>query len=129
MSKRTGRPPSQRQLRVGEEIRHVLAELMERRRLRDRALDGHSITVTEARVSADLRSADVFVIPLGGGDGAVILNALARAKPFLRREIARSVRLKFVPELRFHEDQTFDAARRIEELLHPVDGEAKAHES
>lgn len=129
MSKRTGRPPSQRQLRVGEEIRHVLAELMERRRLRDRALDGHSITVTEARVSADLRLADVFVIPLGGGDGAVILDALARARPFLRREIARSVRLKFVPELRFHEDQTFDAARRIEELLHPVDGDVKAHES
>ena len=129
MSKRTGRPPSQRQLRVGEEIRHALAQSMERGRLRDRALDGHSITITEARMSSDLRSADVFVVPLGGGDGAPILEALARARPFLRREIARTVRLKFVPELRFHADQTFDQARRIEELLHPVDDDVKAHGS
>ena len=129
MRKRTGRPPSQRQLRVGEEIRHVLAESMERGRLRDGALDGHTITITEARMSSDLRSADVFVIPLGGGDGAVILEVLARARPFLRREIARAVRLKFVPELRFHADQTFDQARRIEELLHRAAGDVKAHES
>ena len=129
MSKRTGRPPSQRQLRVGEEIRHVLAESMERGRLRDRTLDGKSITVTEARMSADLRSADVFVIPLGGGEGAAILEALDRARPFLRREIARTVRLKFVPEIRFHADQTFERARRIEELLHPADDDVKDHES
>ena len=129
MSKRTGRPPSQRQLRVGEEIRHVLAESMERGRLRDRTLDGQSITVTEARMSADLRSADVFVIPLGGGEGAAILEALDRARPFLRREIARTVRLKFVPEIRFHADQTFERARRIEELLHSAADDVKDHES
>ena len=129
MSKRTGRPPSQRQLRVGEEIRHVLAESMERGRLRDSTLDGQSITVTEARMSADLRSADVFVIPLGGGEWAAILEALDRARPFLRREIARTVRLKFVPEIRFHADQTFERARRIEELLHPAADDVKDHES
>jgi ribosome-binding factor A len=117
MVKKSSRGPTQRQLRVGEELRHVLADVFERGDIRDPGLAGVSLTVTEVRAGADLRSATVFVVPLGGGDAEAMLSALARARPFLRRRIADEVRLKFVPDLIFRLDASFDEAQRIERLL------------
>ena len=113
----TRRTPTQRQLRVGEEIRHALAWILERGELRDPRVANVSITVTEVRVGPDLRTATVFVIPLGGGDEATIVSALDNVKPFLRRRIAREVRLKYVPELVFVADQSFDHADSVRQLL------------
>jgi ribosome-binding factor A len=112
-----GHGPTQRQLRVGEELRHVLAHVFEKGEVRDPGLGGMSITITEVRVGADLRSATVFAVPLGGGDADAMLAALARARTFLRRRIAQEVRLKFIPDLIFRVDPSFDEAQRIEELL------------
>lgn len=109
--------PTQRQLRVGEELRHAIANVIERGEIRDPDLQGRLITVTEVRVSPDLRNATVFVVPLGGGDVAPILVGLKRAKAYLRHEISRSVQLRAVPDLVFHPDTTFDEATRIDDLL------------
>ncbi|MBI4185169.1 MAG: 30S ribosome-binding factor RbfA [Proteobacteria bacterium] len=117
MSERRARAPSQRQLRVGEELRHALAGVLERGELNDPALRSRGVTVTEVRMTPDLRVATAFVVPLGGGDSESLLAALRRARPFLRTLIARAVALKFVPDLRFEADKSFDAAERIERLL------------
>lgn len=114
---RAFKPPSQRQLRVGEELRHVIANLIERGGFRDPDLIGRAITVTEVRISPDLRNATVFVLPLGGGENEPILAGLKRAKAFLRRELARAVKLRMVPELWFQADLTFDEASHIDRLL------------
>ena len=118
MAKRPDRGPSQRQLRVGEELRHVLAAVLARGDLRDPGLSGTSVTVTEVRVSPDLRAATTFVVPLGGGDATVVLAGLRRATPYLRAQVARSVRLKFAPRLTFRIDTSFDYASKIDTLLH-----------
>ena len=118
MSMRDGRTPSQRQLRAGEAIRHALAELLNRRELRDPALQETSVTVTEVRMTPDLKTATVFVTPLGGKDAEPVLEALVRAQPFLRRNVAKAVQLKFAPALRFQLDTSFDTAQRIDALLH-----------
>ena len=111
------RAPSQRQLRVGELIRHALAEMLGRGEVRDPYLEGLVVTITEVRPSPDLRTATVFVMPLGGVGGELVLGALGRAAPFIRGRIAREVDLRFAPELRFALDETFDEATRIEKLL------------
>ena len=110
---------SQRQLKVGEEVRHALASILERGQVR--GLGDVTVTVTEVRMSPDLRNADAFVIPLGGDDGGAAVAALTRAKPFLRRQVARSVSLKYVPDLSFIADVSFDEARRIDALLRRPD--------
>jgi ribosome-binding factor A len=115
---RDGRAASQRQLRVGEELRHLLAEILARDELRDPALQGTTITVTEVRISPDLKSATVFVMPLGGKDSPERIAALQRAAGFLRSLIAREVTLRSVPSLRFALDTSFDHASHIEALLH-----------
>lgn len=113
--------PSTRPLRVGEEIRHVLASILGRGELRDPALAGQSITVSEVRVAPDLMHATVFVTPLGGGDMARVVAALNRASPFLRGQVAKAVQLRRAPELDFTPDTSFDDAHRIEEALrHPA---------
>ena len=122
MTRPHGRAPSPRQLRVGEEIRHVLAAILGRGDLRDPELCEVPITVTEIRASPDLRVATVFVTPLGGGEEEAVVKALRRAAPFLRHEVARAVRLKFAPELRFEADRSFEAAGRIEAALRRVEG-------
>ena len=91
MRGRESRAPSQRQLRVGEELRHVLAHVLERGDLRDPGLAGVTVTVTEVRVSPDLRNATAYVVPLGGGAAEDVLGALARARPYLRRKVADAV--------------------------------------
>jgi ribosome-binding factor A len=110
--------PSQRQLRVAEEVRHALAAILERGDFRDPDLAGAHITVTEVRASPDLKHMTVFVTPLGGGDPSVILAALKRAAPFLRGQLAHAVRTKFAPDLVFRADTAIDAAARMEALLH-----------
>lgn len=114
---RRGREPSQRQLRVGEELRHVLTEILARGELRDPALVGAAITVTEVRVSPDLKNATAFVVPFAGGDATALAKALGHAAPFLRRHLADQMRLQFVPQLRFEPDRSFDQAERIDRLL------------
>jgi ribosome-binding factor A len=109
--------PSQRQLRVGELIRHALSDMLTRSEVHDPVLEGHLITVPEVRMTADLRLATVYVMPLGGRDAAEVVAALDRNKRFLRGEIAHRVNLKFAPENRFRIDERFDEAERIEKLL------------
>jgi ribosome-binding factor A len=109
--------PSQRQLRVGELIRHALAEMLARGEVHDPVIEGHMITIPEVRMSADLRLATIYVMPLGGRDVNEVIAALDRNKRYLRGEIAHHVNLKFAPEIRFRVDDRFDEAERIEKLL------------
>ena len=114
----TGRQgASQRQLRVGELIRHALAEMLSRGDVHDPVIEGHLITVPEVQMTADLRLATIYVMPLGGRDTDDVLAALERNKRYLRGEIARAVNLKFAPDIRFRIDERFDEAERIERLL------------
>ena len=108
---------SQRQLRVGELVRHAMSDLLSRGEVHDPVLEGHLITVPEVRMSPDLRLATIYVMPLGGKDIDEVLEALERNKRFLRGEIARHVNLKFAPDIRFHADERFAEAERIEKLL------------
>jgi len=109
--------PSQRQLRVGEMLRHALADVLRRGDIRDPELSGVSVTVTQVSPSADMRHANVFVEPLGGKDAAAVVKALNRNKAYVRGELGRQIKLKFTPELRFVEDTSFAEADRIERLL------------
>ena len=113
----SGSGSSQRQLRAGEVIRHALAEILSRGEVHDPVIQGHLITVPEVRMSADLRLATIYVMPLGGHDIAAVLEALDRNKRYLRGELARRVNLKFAPDIRFRIDERFDEAERIEKLL------------
>lgn len=108
---------SQRQLRVGELIRHELAEMLTRGEVHDPVIETHMITVPEVRMTADLCLATIYVMPLGGRDEKEVLDALERNKRYVRGEIARRVNLKFAPEIRFRIDERFDEAERIERLL------------
>jgi len=131
MAKREARAPSQRQLRVGEEVRHALAATLARGELRDPALEGVPITVSEVRMSPDLRNATAFIMPLGGSkiggaDVEAVVAALTRARSFLRRQVAGTVRLKYVPQLGFRADRSFDQAHLIATLL-DGDGEGGDH--
>jgi ribosome-binding factor A len=108
---------SQRQLRVGELIRHALAEVLARGEAPDEVIASHSITVPEVKMSADLRLATVYVMPLGGRDQQAVVDALERNKKYLRGEIVRRVDMKFAPEIRFRIDERFDEAERIDRLL------------
>jgi ribosome-binding factor A len=108
---------SQRQLRVGEIVRHAVAEILSQGHVHDPDLEGHIITVPEVRMSPDLKLATIYVMPLGGRDTDVVIAALERHKKFLRGEVARRVNLKFAPDIRFRADDRFDEAERIEKLL------------
>jgi ribosome-binding factor A len=108
---------SQRQLRVGETVRHAVADILAHGSVHDPDLEGHIITVPEVRMSPDLKLATVYVMPLGGRDTDKVLAALERNKKFLRGEVAHRVNLKFAPDLRFRVDDRFDEAERIEKLL------------
>jgi len=109
--------PSQRQLRVGELIRHALAEMLTRGEIYDDVLASHLVTIPEVRMSPDLRLASIYVMPLGGKDVKPVLAALERNKKYIRGEIAHQVNLKFAPDIRFMADESFDEADRIERLL------------
>lgn len=115
------RAPSQRQLRVGELIRHVLAEILARGELIDDEVTRMMITVPEVRVSPDLRNATVYITPLGGGDPKLAEKAMARNVRWLRGQVAHRVDLKFAPELVFRYDDRFDETAHIDALLHSPD--------
>jgi ribosome-binding factor A len=109
--------PSQRQLRVGEMIRHAFAEIMMRAEIVDPEFDSHDVTVTEVRVSPDMRNAAIYVIPFGHGDPGKLTTALKRHVRFLRGELAKRVDLKYMPNLSFEIDDSFDKAERIDRIL------------
>jgi ribosome-binding factor A len=119
MAKRfdTGSGPSQRQLRVGEIMRHALAEVLARGEIHDPVLQQHVVTVPEVRMSPDLKIATCFVMPLGGKDQQEVIQALARNKRYLRGELAHRTNLKFAPDLRFRIDESFEEGSRIDRLL------------
>ena len=108
---------SQRQLRVGEAVRHAFADILAHGSVHDPDLEGHIITAPEVRMSPDLKLATIYVMPLGGRDTDIVIAALERNRKFLRGEIARRVNLKFAPDVRFRVDERFDEAERIEKLL------------
>lgn len=112
------RAPSQRQLRVGEELRHALAQLLRPGELRDPALRDANVTVTEVRVSPDMKNATAFVMPLAGAKADEVMNGLKRSAPYLRAMLARTVELRQAPNVAFAYDTAFDSAARITELLH-----------
>ncbi|MGA8433993.1 MAG: 30S ribosome-binding factor RbfA [Methyloceanibacter sp.] len=112
-----GRAPSQRQLKVGELIRHALAEIFVRGEIVDDVLNQFSLTVSEVRMTPDLKLATVFVLPLGGEGAEDAVKHLDKHKRFLRGKLARRVNLKFMPELRFKTDTSFASSQRIGELL------------
>lgn len=112
------REPSQRQLRVGEELRHALSRILQRGELRDPALQGVAVTVTEVRISPDLKNATAYVMPLGGARREEVMEGLGRSAGYLRSQIAQEVPLRFTPSLAFAIDTSFDHASRINELLH-----------
>jgi ribosome-binding factor A len=108
---------SQRQLRVGELVRHAIADILNRGGVHDPVLEGHLITVPEVKMAPDLKLATIYVMPLGGRAANDVVEALERNKKFLRGEVAHRVNLKFAPDLRFRVDERFDEAERIEKLL------------
>jgi ribosome-binding factor A len=120
MKRRSDQAPgggSQRQLRVGELVRHAMAELLTRGEVHDPVIEGHLITVPEVRMSPDLRLATIYVMPLAGRDTDEVVAAFERHKKFLRGEIAHRINLKFAPDLRFRVDDRFEEVERIEKLL------------
>ena len=108
---------SQRQLRVGELVRHTMAEMLTRGDVHDPVIEGHLITVPEVRMSPDLRLATIYVMPMGGRDAEAVVAAFERHKKFLRAEIAHRINLKFAPDIRFRIDERFAEAERIDKLL------------
>jgi ribosome-binding factor A len=120
--KRMARPaaakaPSQRQLRVGELVRHALSEILQRGEVHDPALEATVVTVPEVRMSPDLRLATAYVMPLGGKGSDEVVAALDRNKKYLRGEVAHRVNLRYAPELRFRVDTSFEEGERVDALL------------
>ena len=108
---------SVRLLRIGEQVRHVLSELLQRDEVHDETLQKHLVSVTEVRMSPDLRHATVFVKPLLGQDEEAVLKALRTNTAYLQREVARRVRMKYAARLKFVADESFDESSHIEQLL------------
>ncbi|MBV9904406.1 MAG: 30S ribosome-binding factor RbfA [Alphaproteobacteria bacterium] len=109
--------PTQRQLRVGEMLRHALADVLRRGDIRDPDLAGVSVTITQVKPSPDMRHATVFCEPLGGKNAKQVIAALNKHKGFLRGELGHSITMKFTPDLRFVEDESFAEAEKIETIL------------
>ena len=108
---------SQRQLRVGELVRHAVAEMLTRGDVHDPVIEGHLITVPEVRMTPDLRLATIYIMPLAGRDTDKVIAAFERNKKFIRGEMAHAVNLKFAPDIRFHIHNRFEEAERIDKLL------------
>ncbi len=118
--------PSQRQLRVGEQIRHIVAETMQRGHFNERVLiDLNLVSVSEVRVSPDLKHSTAYVMSLGGQNMDEIIPALNRDKNVFRKEIARSAGLRFTPTIRFVADNSFDEAEKIENILREIKSDTK----
>jgi len=113
----SAKAPSQRQLKVGELIRHVVAEIFARGEIVDDVLSRYSLTVSEVRMTPDLKLATIFVLPLGGVGAENVVKQLEQHKRFVRGEIAKRVNLRFMPEIRFKADSSFASSQRIDEVL------------
>ena len=109
--------PSVRTLRVGEQVRHALSDVLMRGEVHDPVLASHMVSVTEVRMSPDLRHATAFVKPLLGKDEDEVLKALRTNTAFLQREVASSVKLRFAPKLKFIADESFDEGSHVDRLL------------
>jgi ribosome-binding factor A len=114
---RDARAPNQRQLRVGELIRHALADILQRGEVHDPELEGMVVTVPEVRVTSDLKLATIFLMPLGGKGADTVVATFERHKRFLRGEIAHRINLRYAPDLRFQLDTSFEEGDRIDTLL------------
>ncbi len=110
--------PSQRQLRAGELVRRALSDIVSRGNIQDPDLAGVSFTITEVRVSPDLRQATCYVAPLGAQDPAPLVKALTRVRGYLRGQLSKEVTFKFTPDLTFQPDTSFDQADAVDKLLH-----------
>jgi ribosome-binding factor A len=117
MQKATPDAPSVRTLRVGEQVRHVLSEILMRGEVHDDVLASHPVSITEVRMSPDLRHATVFVKPLLGKDEEAVIKALRTNTAFLQREVAARVRQKYAARLKFLADESFDEGSHIDQLL------------
>lgn len=117
MDKRSGTPRSQRQQRIGELIRHSVADVLLRGEIRDPIINQASVTVTEVSVSPDLKNATAWVMPLGGNAKVEVEDALNNAASYIRGQVSRSVTLKYTPKIKFKIDQSFDQADRVSILL------------
>ncbi len=106
-----------RMLRIGELVRHALVEILKRDSIQDPDLTGISITVTEARISPDLRNGSIYVLPLEGKDQDKIVDALNRNSGYIRGRLAKTVNLKYLPKLNFELDHSFDQADKLDSLL------------
>ena len=113
----SAKAPTQRMLRIGELIRHRIAELLVRGDIHDDVIASHSITIPEVRISHDMKLATIYVMPLGGEDMKPVIDALERNKKYIRAQVAQTLNLRYAPDLRFREDQTFEEATRIDRLL------------
>ncbi|MFV2093051.1 MAG: 30S ribosome-binding factor RbfA [Hyphomicrobiales bacterium] len=116
-----GREPTQRQLRVGESVRHALAELLSRTDMIDPDLDGKVVTVTEVTVSPDLRQATAYVMPLGGENVEITIEALNRNGKFFRGRVAKALTTKFTPEIKFASDSSFEYSDKMRVLFDTPD--------
>jgi ribosome-binding factor A len=115
------KPPTQRQLRVGETIRHALAEMLARGEVHDPGLEGRVVTVTEVTVTPDLKQATAYVMPLGGDETAGTIEALNRARKYMRGRIGKVLTTRFTPELSFKADNSFDYSSRMDRLFSAPD--------
>ncbi|RUM99177.1 30S ribosome-binding factor RbfA [Pseudaminobacter arsenicus] len=115
----SGSGPSQRQLRVGEQVRHALSDLLQRREINDDVIEATVISISEVRMSPDLKIATAFVSPLGARDDDAVVQALNRNAKFIRGRVSSALRqMKYMPEFRFRRDTSYDNFARINELLH-----------
>ncbi|MBX3519886.1 MAG: 30S ribosome-binding factor RbfA [Xanthobacteraceae bacterium] len=117
MTKNNEKAPSQRMLRMGELVRHALAEMFSRGEVHDPVLETHVITIPEVAMTPDLRHATAYVMPLGGKDERAVIDALNRNKKYMRGVIAKKIQAKFAPDLHFRLDERFDRADEIDKLL------------
>lgn len=111
------RSSCQRQAQIGEELRHALVEIIQRTQFHEPMLEGRSITISEVRISSDLRLATVYVIPLGGKELEEVVAAMQRVSSRVRTALTKAVYLRFVPTLRFKADYSFRQAERVDDLL------------
>ena len=118
MSRSSSAGPSQRQLRVGEQVRHALSDIVQRGEIRDDVLESTVLSISEVRMSPDLKIATVFVSPLGAADDDAVIKALAKNAKFVRGRVSSALRqMKYMPEFRFRLDTSFDNMARIDQLL------------
>ena len=120
MSRSSSAGPSQRQLRDGEQVRHALSDIVQRGEIRDDVLESTVLSISEVRMSPDLKIATVFVSPLGAADDDAVIKALAKNAKFVRGRVSSALRqMKYMPEFRFRLDTSFDNMARIDQLLRP----------